>query len=45
MTHSSFDSRLARVQSALEGLSIGDAFGTHFFAHAQVVKRMIITRL
>lgn len=38
------DTRLARAQVALEGLSIGDAFGERFFVHPDVVGRLIMER-
>jgi ADP-ribosylglycohydrolase len=38
------DARLERARIALEGLSIGDAFGERFFIHPDVVGRLIAQR-
>src|SRR5215470_10848474 len=36
--------RIERASLALEGLSIGDAFGERFFLHPDVVERLIMQR-
>lgn len=38
------DARLDRARIALEGLSVGDAFGERFFIHPDVVGRLIAQR-
>jgi ADP-ribosylglycohydrolase len=38
------DVRMARAREALEGLSVGDAFGERFFTHAHVVDQLIAAR-
>lgn len=41
MTHIDHDERMSRARRALDGLSVGDAFGEKFFATPSVVERMI----
>lgn len=36
------DTQLDRARIALEGLSVGDAFGERFFVHPDVVGRLIM---
>lgn len=38
------DVRLDRAHVALEGLSVGDAFGERFFVHPDVAGRLIAER-
>jgi ADP-ribosylglycohydrolase len=38
------DARMARARAALEGLSVGDAFGERFFTHPHVVDQLIASR-
>lgn len=38
------DERLARALGALEGLSVGDAFGERFFVHPDIAERLIAER-
>jgi ADP-ribosylglycohydrolase len=38
------DLRIARGREALEGLSVGDAFGERFFTHPHVVEQLIAAR-
>jgi ADP-ribosylglycohydrolase len=40
----SSDGRLARAACALEGLSVGDAFGERFFVHPAVVRALLTQR-
>src|SRR5262245_43232883 len=37
--------RLARARHALEGLSVGDAFGERFFLHPDLVEHLIVQRV
>lgn len=41
---SSAAARLSRASEALEGLSVGDAFGERFFVHPDVAERLIAER-
>jgi ADP-ribosylglycohydrolase len=41
---SSFDNRLSRARTALEGLSMGDAFGERFLAQPGAIERLIVSR-
>src|SRR5215831_2896314 len=36
--------RIARARDALEGLSVGDAFGERFFTHPHLVDQLIAVR-
>src|SRR5215471_8276392 len=38
------DARRTRAREALEGLSVGDAFGERFFTHPHVVEQLIAAR-
>src|SRR5215471_14032077 len=38
------DARMTRAREALEGLSVGDAFGERFFTHPHVVEQLIAAR-
>jgi len=40
----SLDERLERARRALEGLSVGDAFGERFFTHPDTVEGLIADR-
>src|SRR5512146_847886 len=40
----SSDDRLARAACALEGLSVGDAFGERFFVHPAVLRALLTQR-